>query len=219
MQSCTKTGAVSHKSIFELQWLSPTKHIIAAPTGGEAQDCILSCYLVAWAERGVVSFWSAWAAEIPDHAALRFLQRAHNDAGALREALFAAGVAFMATDAASVLRATPPVYLPVPGGAFVGEPIHAVAGERRFTYFRGKTFFTAAMLGPDQIPLPAATDPDKSMMLMLWNTRARTAQLVPDQQHHEPMRCALCASTFVRTVPTPPMSAFGGKADVTRSSK
>jgi hypothetical protein len=48
-----------------------------------------------------VTCHSAWAAEVPDHAAARFLQRAAK--ADLRDALFAAGLAFLAADAATVV--------------------------------------------------------------------------------------------------------------------
>ena len=67
---------IAYKSILEISWLSPTAPIIANPQHqGEQQDCVLVSYLIAWppTARSIVAH-SAWAAEIPDHAAARLLQ-------------------------------------------------------------------------------------------------------------------------------------------------
>jgi hypothetical protein len=67
---------IAYKSILEISWLSPTAPIIANPQHqGEQQDCGLVSYLIAWppTARSIVAH-SAWAAEIPDHAAARLLE-------------------------------------------------------------------------------------------------------------------------------------------------
>jgi hypothetical protein len=178
---------IAHKSILEMTWLTPRAHLLAAPVGGEQQDCILASFLLAWQSSRAVSFWSGWAAEIPDHAAARYLQRATADEAALRAALFAAGVAFMSASAAAVRRANDAtVFVAAGPGAFVGEIINAAAGERRFTYFRARTWLSEDMLGPDQVPLPAATNPDETMMLALWRDRARAARFSPTPEQPRP---------------------------------
>jgi hypothetical protein len=44
-----------------------------------------------------------WAVEIPDHASVRYLQRAQADENQLRDALFNVGVSFMTADTETVL--------------------------------------------------------------------------------------------------------------------
>jgi hypothetical protein len=89
---------IANNNTLEIRWLTPRRHLIVNPVGGEAQDCILASFVLAWpVHRRDVGMWSAWAAEFPDHACARFLQR--SDSNDLKAALLAAGQAFMVADA------------------------------------------------------------------------------------------------------------------------
>lgn len=102
------------------------------------------------------------------------VQRTCASADELRDALFAAGTAFMVSDFATVnehLRRGTTLYLPTGGGCFVGEMIRGKSKQRVYTYARARTYLTGGILGADQVPLPAAADPENSTLLSLWRSR------------------------------------------------
>jgi hypothetical protein len=136
------------------------------------QDCVLVCFLAAWPPTTKsVTAHSAWAAEIPDHAIGRFLQRAPTSD--LRAALFEAGIAFLAADHAAIVphigRDTS-IYLPAGPGAFAANVIGAKSpdGTKVYTYARARTWLEGNMLGADQIPLPPASSVEASVAVSLW---------------------------------------------------
>jgi hypothetical protein len=165
---------ISHKDILEISWLSPKQAILADPQHqGEQQDCVLVCYLIAWPPTPrTIQAHSAWALEVSDHAAARMLQRVPS--ADLRAALFDAGLAFLAADANAMARLVgtqTSIYLPAAsGGAFAATVIGAktLDGERHYTYARVHTFLSAAMLRPDQVMVPRATNPEQTVALALW---------------------------------------------------
>ena len=117
-----------------------------------------------------VTCHSAWAAEIPDHAAARFLQRAAK--ADLREALFAAGLAFLAADAATVVPLVgqdTSIYLPAGPGAFAATVIGArtTDGRSSYVYARANTWLSEVMLRADQTPLPRAASAEQTVALAL----------------------------------------------------
>jgi hypothetical protein len=177
--------AGAHKSILEISWLSPTAPIIANPQHcGEQQDCTLVCYLVAWppTAHSIVAH-SAWAAEIPDHAAARLLQRAPRPPD-LRAVLFEAGLAFLAADAETVVPfvgTDASVYLPTGDGAFAASVVGAKTtdGQRHFIYARAGTWLSEAMLKPDQIPLPRTASAERTVALALWLPESHTPLATP----------------------------------------
>jgi hypothetical protein len=165
---------IAYKSILEISWLSPTAPIIANPQHqGEQQDCTLICYFLAWPRTAhSIAAHSAWAAEIPDHAAARLLQRSPRPPD-LRAVLFEAGLAFLAAAADAVVPhvgTDSSVYLPAGDGAFAASIVGAKTtnGQKHFIYARAGTWLSAAMLKPDQIPLPRAATPEQTVALGLW---------------------------------------------------
>jgi hypothetical protein len=165
---------IAQKEILEITWLKPSTHTLADPQGGEAQDCILVCFLLAWPEERSISLWSQWSVEIPDHAAARFIQRA--GAGGLRNALFEAGLGFMRADASVITRhggRGTTIYLPAGRGAFVCKVIvgKSAASGRKYVFARAGTWLSRDMLGADQVLLPAATDPNQTVAIVLWRCR------------------------------------------------
>ena len=176
---------IAHKSILEISWLSPTAPIIANPQHQrETQDCTLICYFLAWPQtaRSIVAH-SAWAAEIPDHAAARLLQRAPRAAD-LRTVLFEAGMAFLAADAETIVPFVgqdASVYLPAGDGAFAASIVGAKTtdGQRHFIYARAGTWLSAAMLKPDQTLLPRAATPEQTVALALWLPESHSPLATP----------------------------------------
>jgi hypothetical protein len=64
------TLRISDKEILEIFWLSPKGPIIVDGKAGEAQDCLLACFAVAYpAGPKGLTLHSGWALEIADHAA------------------------------------------------------------------------------------------------------------------------------------------------------
>jgi hypothetical protein len=165
---------IAYKSILEISWLSPTARIIANPQhGGEQQDCTLICFFVAWppTARSIIAH-SAWAAEIPDHACARLLQRSPR-APDLRAVLFEAGSAFLAADADAVVPhvgTDASVYLPAGDGVFAATVVGAKTtdGQKHFVYARAGTWLNAPMLKPDQKPLPRAASAERTVALAIW---------------------------------------------------
>jgi hypothetical protein len=162
---------ISFKNILEIAWLSPTAPIIANPVGGEAQDCILACFLVAWPPTPqCLQCHRAWALEVPDHAAARLLQRAPETD--LRTALFEASLAFLSADAAAVtphVGAGSTVYIPAGLGAFACNIVGAqTADGRRYIYARAGTWITEEMRAPNQVLLPLAAAAEQTVALALW---------------------------------------------------
>jgi len=196
--------AVSHKNILECCWLSPSSAIIADARRGEAQDCLLANYLLAHLDFHAWSLRAAWALEISDHAASRFLQRAHK--GDLRLAALSAARAFAAADAASVPTRTT-IYLPGGPGCFVG---HAIEGttptKRRYVYMRARTWLPASWMRKDQLPLPAAAEPDATVALALWRWDGGPALRLPP--HTE--ECAPALGP-VATPATPRLTQLGAR--------
>jgi hypothetical protein len=166
--------ARTNRKIVEISWLSPKPPILANPEHhGEKQDCVLVCFLAAYptAARAVTAH-SAWALEVPDHAACRFLQRAGDDAD-LTAALFAGGLSFVAAEAetvAALIGTDTSIYLKAGPGVFVGTVIGAKTtdGASNFIYGRVHTWLRTDMLKPDQVPLPRATDPEQTVAVGLW---------------------------------------------------
>jgi hypothetical protein len=165
---------VSFKDILEVSWLSPKQAILADPQHrGEQQDCVLVCYLIAWPPSPrAIQAHSAWALEVSDHSAARLLQRVPT--ADLRSALFDAGLAFLAADAATMARLIgnqTSIYLPTAGGALAATCIGAktLDGQRHYTYARTHTYLSAAMLKPDQVMLPRAAEPEQTVALALWH--------------------------------------------------
>lgn len=161
---------VVHKNILEISWLAPSPPVIASPRDhGEAQDCTLVCYFVAWPSPIGITLRSAWSLEVPDHAAGRYLQWAGNGAD-FKSALFEAANRFYAADMAAVKphvgRGTD-VYLPAGNGAFISTVVGARSGIRRFLYARAATFVEQAKLRADQVPLPLAASADQSVAALL----------------------------------------------------
>jgi hypothetical protein len=164
---------VSFKDILEISWLSPKQAILADPQHhGEQQDCVLVCFLLAWPPTPrTIQAHSAWAAEIPDHAAARLLQRVPT--ADLRAALFEAGLAFLAAEADTLVPLVgteTSIYLPAASGAFAATAVGAKTtdGQRHYTYARAHTYLTAAMLRADQTLLPRATSAGNTVALGLW---------------------------------------------------
>jgi hypothetical protein len=140
---------------------------------GELQDCLLVCYAAAWPPTPKsIRVHSAWALEVPDHAAARLLQRAPE--ADLRAALFEAGLAFVAADAAVVaprINCGAHIYLRVGPGAFVANVVGGKTpdGSRIFIFARAQTWLHHDMLGPDQTLLPSAATPESSVAWDLWH--------------------------------------------------
>ena len=167
---------LSFKDILEVSWLSPKPAILANPEHhGEQQDCLLVCYLVAFQPTPhSVTCHSAWAAEIPDHAAARFCQRASASKVDLRDGLFAAGLAFLAAEAETVVPLVgqdTSIYLPAGPGAFAATVIGArtVDGTANYVYARCNTWLSEAMLKADQTMLPRAASAERTVALALWH--------------------------------------------------
>jgi hypothetical protein len=164
---------ISFREILEVSWLSPKPAILADPQHqGEEQDCTLVCYLVAFPPTPhSVTCHSGWAAEIPDHAAARFIQRAPKSD--LREALFAAGLSFLAAAAEAVIPhvgQTASIYLPAGPGSFACTVIGArtVDGRSSYVYARSNTWLHESMLRADQTPLPQAATSEQTVALRVW---------------------------------------------------
>jgi hypothetical protein len=164
---------ISFKDILEISWLSPKQAILADPQHqGEQHDCTLVCFVAAFSPTPhSVTCHSAWAAEIPDHAAARILQRAPKSD--LRNALFAAGLAFLAADAETVVPLVgqdTSIYLPAGPGAFGGKVIGArtVDGRSSYVYARTNTWLSETMLRADQTLLPPAASAERTVALALW---------------------------------------------------
>ncbi len=177
--------AISHQSMVEAVWLSPSSAIIADALGGEAQNCLLANYLLAHPDFHIWNVRAAWALEISDHAASRFLQRAQKCD--LRTAALSAARAFAAADAASVPTRTT-IYLPAGPGCFVGHAIEGTTpSKRRYVYMRARTWIPAAWMRKDQLPLPAAAEPEKTVALALWRWDGRpkpALRLPPHTEEH-----------------------------------
>jgi hypothetical protein len=164
---------IAHKEILEVSWLSPRPPMFAEPQHpGELQDCVLVCFLAAWpVSAKVTTAHSAWALEVPDHAAARFWQR--DPQADLSQALFEAALNFVSADA-DIVRAqinnNESVYLRAGSGCFACTVIGAQTTDRskKFTYARARTWLHDDMLGTDQVPLPPAPTPAQSVALNLW---------------------------------------------------
>jgi hypothetical protein len=164
---------IAHRDVLEISWLTASPAVIAAPKDfGEAQDCTLVCYCVAWPTPpfGGIRLCSAWSFEVPDHAGGRYLQRAGDDAD-LGGALFAAANRFYAADMSDVAphvgRGTA-IYLPAGRGCFVCTVVGAKAGGgQSFLYARAVTWINDTMLREDQVPLATAADAKKSVAALL----------------------------------------------------
>jgi hypothetical protein len=165
--------AHTHRSIVEISWLSPRLGLFAAPQNpNEQQPCTLVCYTAVWPPtRDTLRMHSGWAAEIPDHALARLLQRAPD--ADIRAALFAAANAFVAADAdivAKLINRPVGIYLPAGPGCFVGGVVGARTpdGSRTFVYARCQTWLHSDMLGDDQLPLARAPTAEASVAWGLW---------------------------------------------------
>jgi hypothetical protein len=179
---------IAYKEILEISWLSPTAPIIANPEHrGEQQDCTLVCYLLAWppTAHSIVAH-SAWASEIPDHAAARLLQRSPRPPD-LRAVLFEAGLAFLAAAVDAVrpqVGTEASVYLPAGDGAFAATIVGAKTrnGQKHFVYARAGTWLSTAMLKPDQTPLPRAANAERTVALALWLPESHSPLATPALQ-------------------------------------
>ena len=163
---------VVHKDVLEISWLAPSPPVIASPKDhGEAQDCTLVCYCVAWPTPpfGIIRVCSAWSLEVPDHAAGRYLQWMGERAD-FRSALFEAANHFYAADMTAVAphvgRSTD-IYLPAGNGAFICTVVGARSGTHRFLYARAATFVETVKLHADQVPLPKANSEQESVAALL----------------------------------------------------
>jgi hypothetical protein len=164
---------IAPNNTLEIAWLMPRRHLIVDPVGGEAQDCILANFVLAWPRtRRDVTMWSGWSAEFPDHACGRFLQRSGSDD--LKAALLAAGQAFMAAHAVVLdqhVNAETSVYLPAGRGCFASQTIGATAGSRRYIYARARTWIAFDMLGKDQCLLAPAAEAEQTVAMRLFQQR------------------------------------------------
>jgi len=195
--------AVSYKDIVECCWLSPSSAIIADPQRGEAQDCLLANYLLAHPDFHIWSMRAAWALEISDHAASRFLQRSQK--ADLRLAALSAARTFAAADAASVPTKT--IYLPGGPGCFVGVAIDGkTRSGQQYVYMRAQTWIPAAWMRKDQRPLPRAADPEKTVALALWRWDGGPALRLPPHTKE-------CAPALgpVATPATPRLTQLGAR--------
>jgi hypothetical protein len=163
---------IAHRDVLEISWLAPSPAVIAAPKDfGEAQDCTLCCYCVAWPTPPFgIRLCSAWSLEVPDHAAGRYLQRAGDDVD-FGGALVAAANHFYGADMVEVaphVGMNTAIYLPTGGGCFVATVVGAKAGGgQSFLYARAVTWLDEKMLRDDQIPLRLASAADKSVAALL----------------------------------------------------
>jgi hypothetical protein len=166
---------IAHKDVLEISWLAPSPAVIASPKDhGEAQDCTLVCYAVAYPTPPFgIRLCSAFSLEVPDHAGGRYLQRDLQRAGEhvdFRTALFEAANHFYAADIGSVQphvgRGTD-IYLPAGGGMFVCTVIGARSGTAFFLYARAGTWIDGTMLRDDQRPLLNAESAEKSVAALL----------------------------------------------------
>jgi hypothetical protein len=161
------------KDIVDISWLSPRLPLIANPSHpGEMRNCILICHLVAFpVGPKAVKMRCAWSLEVPDHASARFLQRA---SGAdLRAALFEAGTAFIAAEAAPIIPLVgrdASIYLPAGPGVFVASVIGAQTSDgTKYIYARAGTWIERVRLGIDQVPLQRANKAEASVAVALWH--------------------------------------------------
>jgi hypothetical protein len=183
--------AISHKEILEISWLSPKQAILADPQHhGESQDCLLTCYLVAFPPSPhSVTCHSGWALEAPDHACARFIQRAPK--ADLREALFAAGLSFLAADAETVVPLVgqdSSIYLAAGPGCFACTTIGArtVDGRSSYVYARAQTWLSDAMLKADQTLLPRAATPERTVAVGLWLPESHSPLATPASKFSNP---------------------------------
>jgi hypothetical protein len=67
------------------------------------------------------------------------------------------------------------LYLPTVDSAFAAAMVRGKGKQGRiYVYPRAGTFLTDAMLGDDQVPLPAADNKENSVLLKLWRDRDAT---------------------------------------------
>jgi hypothetical protein len=102
----------------------------------------------------------------------------------LRAVLFQAGLAFLAADADAVVPhvgTDSRVYLPAGDGAFAATIVGArtTDGQQHFIYARAGTWLSAAMLKPDQIPLPRAASAERTVALALWLPESHSPVAIP----------------------------------------
>ena len=161
---------VVHKNVLDISWLAPSPPVIASPKDhGERQACTLLCYCVAWPAPLGITVRSAWALEVPDHAAGRYLQRAGASAD-FKSALFEAASHFYAADTGAVMphvgRGTS-IHLPASGGCFVCTVVGAKSGTSSFLFARAATWVDGTMLRSDQTPLRQAEAAAQSVAALL----------------------------------------------------
>jgi hypothetical protein len=149
---------------LRLLWLEPRGPMVQIDDPRFAQDCVLVIgALVRRVGRKNVNVTSFPVLETPDHALARTFERSP-DVNA-REALIEAACAFLAADVEVARLRGATLCLPAANGLLLTEALllKDLKDEPRLVA-RATTFITDAMAEPDQRPIAAAVDAERSVL-------------------------------------------------------
>ena len=150
-------------------WLEARGQMVLVDHPSFQQDCVIAIGAVASRLRGSVRWSSFPAIEVPDHALARMYQRAPGiNASA---AMYEAAVAFLRADRniveAARLRGES-LCLRAGSGLLLCQIISGLdLADKMRVVARANTWIAAEAAGGDQLPLPPALDPARTVLAMV----------------------------------------------------